>query len=94
MTGKKKLSRWAKPRIGRPHTGACILRKAHSRGTRSKERCSAASDLQDSTSTCNRRSERKQDVPLRYGRLFLIPVQPPLKLQNYDAGGRRDGLIH
>lgn len=90
-----KLIRQAKPRIGLPHTGACILRKPQSkRHTQPKEHCSAASDCQDTTSICDRRSERKQDVPLRYGRLFLIPVQPPLKLQSYDAGGRRDGLIH
>ena len=91
---EEKLSPWAKPRIGCSHTGACILRKPYGKSTSSKEQCSVIPNRQDTASIPSRRSELKQDVPLRCGRLFLIPVKPPLKLQNYDAGGRRDGLIH
>lgn len=55
-----------------PHR-ACHPEKPYGKGTCSKEQCSAISSRQDTTSISSRRSELKQDVPLRCGRLFLIP---------------------
>ena len=87
-TTNKKLSRRAKPGISHFHTWAYMLSKPSiKRYMNPKKYCRTTSNSQDiQPAKSPLRLKLKQGVVHIYGRLFLTPKKPPLKLGNLMLG--------